>query len=713
MGAILRELLADWSEGVNNSVEPDAIPKAAYIRARNTALTSIGANRAVVMKRKGMTILNPTAITGASAVVGIFEFRERNGSSFISHHLAVSDNGRLDQFDPDTGALTTISASAFTASTTQEFLPSFAVAGNRCFIVNGTDAKKYDGTSLTQIGIDAPLTAPTITASAVAGLHNGTYEARVTYYNTGSGQESSAGPTSSTASPANKKIDWTSIPVSADPQVDERRLYIRNTGTQSNFYLADVVPNNSATTFTTNVADSSLTELGPDTLENNPPLDGVKFACFHKSRLFLADTENLYYSKLDQVESFDPDAFETPNPSDGQAITGLISIFDLLIIFKTNSVYVLVGDDPDTWAIRPIDNTVGCCTSRSIVPTEGVLYWWSEQGPVSWNGGLDKPVLLGPPYIQQTISPDNLSFDAEDLSKVTGSLDVIEDRIMWAVPQVNQERNTLILPYSHRLSRWESDGWDPMDASCLSTVDGADGRPFVVLGNYAGQLFHYGNADNDGVEAGTTSSGTFVAVGTSMTTITDLAATFSTTGAGLHERKVTIVDSDTEEEVDYTSVRNRIASNTATTFTLNVAVGNLIDGHTYRYYIGGPAFDWETAWYHQDDPFSKKRYQFVYTHFRAGGSLSNLKIHFYYSYDINPDTATLHTVTTDFDVELWDEVDWDDAVWSGGSDEIQMRFRVGRTGTALLVRMRHFIPDAELTVLKLGIMAEMLSEKIG
>lgn len=713
MGKLVTDLLDDWAEGCQNSAEPDSVPRNAYIRARNTALTSIGQGRAAVMKRKGMTTLNSTPITGSTAVIGIYEFRRRSGASFVHHHLIVSDNGRLDKIDPDTGTLTSISATAFTSSSSQEHLPSFATANNLCFIVNGPDAKKFDGTDVTQVGIDAPGTAPTLTASATPGSHNGTYEGFVTFYNSVTEQESSRGTISATVSPTNDQLDWTNIPVSADAQVDQRRLYLRNTGTQSNYYLAGTVANNTATTATTNVADAALVDIGPDEDENDPPPEGVKFACFHKSRLFLADTENIYYSKLDQVESFDPEAFETPNPSDGQAITGLASIFDLLIIFKTNSVYVLVGDNPDTWAIRPIDNTIGCSTSRSIVATEGRLYWYSEQGPVLWAGGLEKPVRLGPPLLSATINPDNLSFSPTNLLRVAGARDIIEDRILWAVPQVNQTRNTTILPFNHRISRWESDGWDPMDACALATIDGDDGQPFIILGNYAGQLFRMGDADNDGVQSGTTMSGSFIATSTSMQTITDLTATFATSGAGLIERKVTIVNAATEEEVDFSLVRHRITSNTATAFTLNVEVGNLEAGEEYTYYIGGPAFDWETSWLHQGDPFSKKRYQFLYAHFRAGGSLSNLRMHFYFSYDDNPDTANLLTVTTGVNVELWDEVDWDAAVWSGGSDELQDRFRIGRTGTSLMVRMRHFIPDAELTIIKLGVMAEMLSERLG
>ena len=715
MGAISREMIDSWGDGVVTSIEGDAVPAGAYIKGRNCALTMIGGGKAIVKKRDGISCLNATQITGASAVVGIFEFRRRSGASFTHYHLIVSDSGRFDKIDPDTGALTNIGASTFTSSSAQEYLPSFAVGNNLCFIVNGTDAKKFDGTTVYGIGITAPSSAPTLADSGTAGVPDGTYEAYVTYYNSATGQESSAGTTSSTLTLTTNKIDFSAIPVSADAQVDTRRIYLRNTGTMSNFYLAVTISNNSATTSSAyNGADSALVDIGPDTDENDPPVSGVKFACYHKGRLFLADNTNVYYSKLDMTESFDPDAYETPNPSDGQALTGIVSIFDLLIIFKTNSVYVLVGDDPDTWAIRPIDNTIGCSTARSIVLTEGKLYWYSEQGPVMWGGGLDKPELLGPPFISTIISPDYLSFDSDALRIVAGAKDTVEDRIIWAVPQLDQERNTLLLPFNSRIGRWESDGWDPIDVSAMATIDGADGRPFVILGGYAGQVFRVGSFTNDAIAASTTSTGTFVASGSSVTTVTDLDATFDTTGGGLIERKVTICDSTGTVQVDETSIRPYITANTATTFTMNVATGNLTSGATYTYYIGGPAMDFQTRWMLHGDAFVKKRYMFLQTQLEAGGSLTGVLVNMYFSYDINAEQTVSQTFEEEFEGSLWDAEEslWDDFYWSGTSS-IQRRYRIGRTGTSALVRFRHFMPDASFAVLKVGITAESLSDRLG
>lgn len=712
MGEINRELMDDWGGGVITSMEGDAVPPNAYIRGKNCALTLLGGGKAVVRKRDGIGCLNSTQITGASAVVGIYEFRRRSGSTFTSYHLIVSDSGRFDRIDPDTGTLTNIGATTFTSSTSQEYLPSFATGNNLCFIVNGTDAMKYDGTTVYGIGIVAPSTAPTLADSGVAGVPNGTYEAYVTFYNSVTGQESSAGTTSATQAVASKKINFSNIPTSSDAQVDTRRIYLRNTGTMSNFYLAVTISDNVTTTSSNyNGADSALVTIGPDTDENDPPPAGVKFACFHKGRLFLADNTNVYYSKLDQAESFDPDSYETPNPSDGQALTGIASIFDLLIMFKTNSIYVLVGDDPDTWAIRPIDNTIGCCTFRSIISTEGRLYWYSEQGPVVWAGGLEKPELLGPPYISTIISPDYLSFDTDSLRVVAGARDTIEERIIWAVPQLDQTRNTLLLPFNSRLSRWESDGWDPIDVSAMATIDGADGRPFVILGSYAGQVFRVGSYTNDGIRATTTSTGTFVASGSTATTITDLTATFDTTGGGLVERKVTVCDS-TGVQVDEDAVRPRIVSNTATTFTLNTAVTSLTSGDTYTYYIGGPAMDLETRWMLHGDAFLKKRYMFLQSQLEAGGTLTGLLVNLYFSYDINADLTAAVTLESDFEGALWDDVDWDDFFW-GGTAQVQKRHRIGRTGTSILARFRHFVPDAEFTVLKVGVVAEGLSDRLG
>lgn len=705
MGTLLREFIDDWASGVVTSTERDQAPLNAYVRGYNCALARIGAGKAVVTKRLGCKVINSTPITGSTAVVGQHEFRKLSGGAFTPYHVAVSDSGRLDTIATG-GTVTTIDASAFTASTTQSLLPCFADANNLCFITNGTDAKKFTGTAAQTFGIVAPLTAPTLTDSGSAGSHNGTYEGFVTFANSATGHESSPGPTSGTVTVANKTILWSSVEVSTDTQVDTRYLYIRNTSTQGNFYYAGTIANNSATTQTTTVADSALTVLAPLSGENDPPPTGTRYVAWHRSRMFAATDTTVYYSKERLPEAFDADNYEPVNPNDGQRITGMVSVFDLLVVFKSRAMYALVGFDPATWTMQLIDGSVGCAAHRSIIVAGGRLWWWSDQGPATW-AGSGPATLLGPPFIADTIATDTLSSDVTTIGKIVGEHDLSTNRLLWGVPSLSQTRNTVILPFNYRVNRWESDGWDPLDVASMAVVRDALSRPFVVFGGYAGQVFRYGDATADGVRAGTTDHGTFVASGTSVTTITDLTATFDTTGGGLVERKVTLCDS---AGAMVGSTRRRIASNTATTATLATTIYGLTNGATYTYYIGGPAFDWESGWHVLGDAYMKKRFRFLFLSMRVSSGTS-MRINTYFDGDL----STTYTRTASFADTLnageWDVSQWDAALWDAAG-LVPKRLRVGHTGTAIMVRLQNYAANANATLLKFGLEAEALSTKI-
>jgi hypothetical protein len=260
MGQLLFDKQDDWAEGFVSSAQSDVIPDNASPRMLNACLDSIGLGTAVVTKRRGMTVMNATPTTGSGAVIGNFAFFRRGGAALTQHHILISDTGRIDTLSTG-GALTAVS----TALTAGAHYPDYAEANNLAFIVNGEDAVKTNGTTAWTFGLTAPATAPTLAAGA-AGNHNGDYEARVTFIHTRGTEtaESSAGPTSSVVTIANTQIDWTAIPVSADAQVTGRRLYLRNTATQTNFYFITEIANNTATTYTSNLLDTALTVIGPD-----------------------------------------------------------------------------------------------------------------------------------------------------------------------------------------------------------------------------------------------------------------------------------------------------------------------------------------------------------------------------------------------------------------------------------------------------------------
>lgn len=727
MGSLITHTYTDWASGIITSMEPDMVPPNGYSRGRNTELSSIGGGRAVVRQRKGFALINSTPVTGSGEVSGLFQYKKLSDDGLDTevYNLVASDNGWLDilsLFVPTYGDLTTVDATAFTPRTVYGQVTVFCQANNICYIVNGVDAVKFDGTNVYQIGIERPTTAPTLAVGA-AGVHNGTYEGRVTYGNSAVGIESSAGETSTPVVITNDQINWSAIPISPDPQVDTRYLYLRNTGTMEFFYLAGTVSDNSSTTATTNVLDVALTTIGPDEFENDPPIGGNHIV-FHKNRLFLCNLVNILYSKLDNIEAFDPLAFESPYPNDGEHIFGMTSFADMLVIFKEHSMYALIGDDPDFWQIRQLSTDVGIIGPRCLVEVDGMLYWWSNRGPYRWDG-QGAPESIGTPFIYPSIVPGGtinagggrlaqddvgqISYHRSEAYRLTAGPDIGNHRVLFSVPTIDHSsphdntgtRNTIILPFNTRIGKWEADVWDPLDVGPMALWYDDDEAPFVICGGYSGQMYRASAGLVDATQQGTL-NGTFVASGTTASVITDLTAAFDITGGKLIERKVSVVDSTGAlVTVDW---RPHITDNTATVLTLSEDIEDLVDGATYTYYIGAPAFDWASGWLDAETPFIKKRYRFAYVHLRST-DISSLRLDAYTDY-LQVDGAGIDEF--DSPASLIVTVDNDDTL-----SDAATRMRIGQTGQSVMVRIRHYPQAEELWVMKLGILAENLDEKLG
>jgi hypothetical protein len=709
MGEILLEEFADWSGGVMTSPEPDAIPPNTSPRGLNSALTSAGGGRAVVSTRKGLRVMTATPITGASTVFGLFHVRPRSGETLGSILLALTDNGRLEKVAIADGTLTNLSTSFDSTSPNP---PDFAVANNLCFIVNGTDKLKVTtaGTAVQNFGITRPAAAPTV-ASGGAGSMTGDYEVAISYFNSITGQESSRSDAASITL-ASEDLRVT-IPNAPDTQVDYIRVHIRKTTLSTEFFRVT-----SGTDYQSagggwidnygnvdlDLTDAQLNDLvilSPDTEENNPPPDGIRYLCWHSSRMFAATSSTLYYSKLGFPESFDPEFFEYVNPDDGQIITGLHSVGGILVIFKSNSIWGLYGDDPNSWYLRLLDPDTGCTSHRSIVSIEGFTYWWSEEGPIQWKSSGENPFPIGKELIAPTV--DITALAPLYFKNVVAAAEVANQRVLFGVAETGQTRNTLVLPWNYRLQRWEATKWDPLDVAALAMAEDASELPFVAWGGYAGRVYEFGRVDNDAVPSGTT-TGTFVASGTSTSTITDAGATFYTTGNGLTEVKVTVVDSN-----GLPIGRARISSNTGTALTLATSITGLTNGATYTYYVGGADFQWDTPWGFLQHPFHKKRFEFLYLHLDSSAS-DTLAVDL--AFNFNPNQGQVKSISLTGASTTWDATLWTTASY-GTSGRKAFRLRVGRTGNQWRVRVRQPAPDTPVTLHRVAIQAEKQTTKVG
>jgi hypothetical protein len=502
------EEIQNWFFGANTSTSPEMLPDGYMPRARNTHLTLIGDGVAKVTRRRGSTLVNSVAITGGPQVTG-FQFKKKDGTKT---NLLVSSTGRLDKLNTD-GTTTVINASAFTSGASH--IPNFAVANDLCFIVNDVDLKKTDGTNVYAFGITRPA-APTVADGGAGGAAGmvGTYDIALSYYNSATGHESSLSDFNSVTIVANHKINvsW-SAPV--DAQVTHVRVHIRKQAlgptTFRNISGATPAPDATtggyavATTATVlDVSDATIAAyiiVSPTISENNPPLASSQYPVWHNNRMFVFDSGNFYYSKIQNntafPEAFDPNNIQPVAPNDGDVIMGAFSQWGLLWIWKRFSLWKLDGSDPNSWTLSLVSTNHGAVSQRSIKAADGMLYWWdTSKGPVAFDGS-SLPVSVAQQMVASSIAPSQINING--LANICAAVDETNFTILWSYPEFNSSRNTKLLPFNYRAKRFAAEFWNPFDIWGMWDVEDTNGTKNLYFGGYSGYVYKWWSAGNDGL----------------------------------------------------------------------------------------------------------------------------------------------------------------------------------------------------------------------
>jgi hypothetical protein len=124
----------------------------------------------------------------------------------------------------------------------------------------------------------------------------------------------------------------------------------------------------------------------------------AKFLTYFSERLWCAAGTRLYFSGItgstpDPLNWASEDYVDL-EPNDGQSITGIGIVGNLLVVFKSRKTYAVY--DPVTAANRPLSNALGCVSHRSIVQTPAGLFFLSEdQGVCKTDGKAVAPFSDG------------------------------------------------------------------------------------------------------------------------------------------------------------------------------------------------------------------------------------------------------------------------------------------------------------------------------
>lgn len=209
-----------------------------------------------------------------------------------------------------------------------------------------------------------------------------------------------------TCDASNQKIELSNIPL-GPAGCTARKIY-RTEGGDTTLKLLTTLANNTATTYSDNVADVTLGAAMAAITDDVPK---CKYLLIFQERLFMANEAGnnrgsyVYYSdqylphyiptySADLSTTAPGDYYDVVSPDDGDEITAIVNQLAVIYIFKQNSIrpYYVKGV-PTVWTLGDVLTQIGSPAGNSVVHTEyGILYLgWDHL--YLFNGQYSSPTI--------------------------------------------------------------------------------------------------------------------------------------------------------------------------------------------------------------------------------------------------------------------------------------------------------------------------------
>lgn len=314
------------------------------------------------------------------------------------------------------------------------------------FLSNGTAKYKYNGTDFTIWGVPNATTAAVSSIvsgnSTLAGVTGVTdYAYRFAYINS-TNVESPASPVktftvSGTCSPVN--LSFNSIATSAG--VNYISIY-------RNDFLLNVV---TASVGICSDTHQTLTVARDQAIiDSRPP--NIDIFLYHDGYMFgaIANSTDLYYSGINNPESWDPEDYIRVGNDDGYTIRALAIYNNGLIIAKDDgygngNVYVLYMPDsnPENWSLELLDLSYGSISPKAICRFGTFLMMLNKNGIYDLSS-VSMGIIDSAP-ISWKIEPDIKTFVATYLDKTVAL--TYKNKLWISVPYLSGSENNRVYQY--------------------------------------------------------------------------------------------------------------------------------------------------------------------------------------------------------------------------------------------------------------------------
>ena len=336
-----------------------------------------------IVKRNGFAKYNTDSIGAAHKISGMHRYYKQDASI---KELIVAWNTKWYKIAETTpwAGTALLSKTATDFATTADQDTHWVNFKDRCYGVNGKGVWKYNGTYVRTVGITVPIAA-TKNSLVDGALTAGDYMYKITYVDE-DGFESNGGASVTIEAEAtpNDGIKL-NIPVSSDDKVEKRRIY-RTESDNTAYYYDGEVANNTTTTYDSIISDLELiVKTALHTGHTAPPSTSHNIAT-RRSRLVLADDEDIRMSNLISSEyEYFPSSLTYPT-GNKQKITGLKEQLTTLPIFTNDSLERLTGFDTDNFQFKNAFSNEGCMAVRSLANCKNMLVYLGFDGIYYFDG---------------------------------------------------------------------------------------------------------------------------------------------------------------------------------------------------------------------------------------------------------------------------------------------------------------------------------------
>jgi len=285
-----------------------------------------------------------------------------------------------------------------------------------------------------QAMVGPPLTA-CVAAADGAGIGNGDYTFKIAFL-AANGYLSEASPASNQVTLTAQKADLSSIPVSSEPGVTARYVFAFG-GPLDDYFLVDIITNNTATTRTVNL-ETIINPFSPLQVGNTrfPP---CRYLVANQSRMYGAwcatsegDKSTVYISNYNQpwYSPAAPDLTVSANGTratlQGLAageITGLCPHGDFVVVFTGGAGYWVIGTAAADFRTQLFSNH-GCVAHRTIQSVRHLLLWLSADGVYMYDGRAVERISED---VRETIAATS----ADDMAKAHSFVFYDRYYLMW------------------------------------------------------------------------------------------------------------------------------------------------------------------------------------------------------------------------------------------------------------------------------------------